>query len=303
MAILKKILIGLLAIALVAGLGFFGYLKYTGIWNIIFPSTHHDTKPPSITDPISSPAILVFSKTNQFRHRESIAAGLVHFEALAKERDWGFYATENGAVFNAEQLALFDTVIFLNATGDMLSNEQELAFQTWMEAGGGWLGVHAAGDGSHKTWDWYMENFIGAPYVAHILDPQFQVAKVVMEDLDHPVNRNIPTTWDHEEEWYSWASSPRETGFNILATVDESTYSPIQRWRGEENDLSMGDHPVVWSNCVGNGRSVYATMGHRAAAFEQEQYATILENALEWTLGVVEDTACAANGDTETAAN
>ena len=300
MAIIKKILIGLLIIVVLIAAGLFGYAKYTGIWNIIFPSTHHDSKPPKITDPIQSPAILVFSKTNQFRHRDSIEGGLIHFEELAQQRGWGFYATENGAVFNAEQLALFDTVLFLNATGDMLSDEQEAAFENWMEAGGGWLGVHAAGDGSHKTWDWYMQNFIGAPYVAHILRPQYQTATVVTEDLDHPVNRKISGTWDHEEEWYSWASSPRETGMNILATVDESTYSPIQNFRGESNDLSMGDHPVVWSNCVGHGRSVYATMGHRPSAFKQPQYQQILVNALEWTLGVVEDTSC-VESNTETA--
>ncbi len=293
MAIIKKILIGLLIIAALIAAGLFGYAKYTGIWNIFFPSTHHDSTPPEISESIQSPAILVFSKTNQFRHRDSIEGGLIHFEELAQQRGWGFYATENGAVFNAEQLALFDTVLFLNATGDMLSDEQEAAFEGWMEAGGGWLGVHAAGDGSHKTWDWYMENFIGVPYVAHILGPQFQTATVVTEDLDHPVNRTIPSIWDHEEEWYSWASSPRETGMNILATVDESTYSPIQNFRGKSNDLSMGDHPVVWSNCVGFGRSVYATMGHRPSAFKQPQYQQILINALEWTLGVVEDTACA----------
>jgi hypothetical protein len=294
MAILKRILVGLLVIAALIALGLFGYAKYTGIWNIFFPSTHHDKKAPTITRDIPRPALLVFSKTNQFRHRESIEGGLIHFEALAKRRGWGFFATENGAVFNTDQLAMFDTVLFLNATGDMLNDTQEQAFQRWMESGGGWLGVHAAGDGSHKTWDWYMENFIGAPYVAHILGPQFQTATVVTEDQSHPVNRGIPSTWEHEEEWYSWASSPRETGFNILATVDESTYSPIQNWRGESNDLSMGDHPVVWSNCVGTGRSVYATMGHRASAFKQPQYQQILENALEWTLGVIADPRCSA---------
>jgi type 1 glutamine amidotransferase len=300
MAILKRILVGLLVIAALIALGLFGYAKYTGIWNIFFPSTHHDTKAPTITQDIPRPALLVFSKTNQFRHRESIEGGLIHFEALAKRRGWGFYATENGAVFNTDQLAMFDTVLFLNATGDMLSDTQEQAFQRWMESGGGWLGVHAAGDGSHKTWDWYMENFIGAPYVAHILGPQFQTATVVTEDQSHPVNRGIPSTWEHEEEWYSWASSPRETGFNILATVDENTYSPIQNWRGESNDLSMGDHPVVWSNCVGTGRSVYATMGHRASAFQQPQYQQILENALEWTLGVIADPRCSAPDATAT---
>ena len=51
---------------------------------------------------------------------------------------------------------------------------------------------------------------------------------------------------------------------------------------GTEQDLRMGDHPVIWSNCIGNGRSVYATMGHKAEAFEQPQVKRVLENSINW---------------------
>ncbi len=51
---------------------------------------------------------------------------------------------------------------------------------------------------------------------------------------------------------------------------------------GEERDLSMGDHPVAWSNCVGDGRSVYLAMGHRAEAFEQPQVRKLIANSLAW---------------------
>ncbi len=51
---------------------------------------------------------------------------------------------------------------------------------------------------------------------------------------------------------------------------------------GKSRDLRMGDHPVVWTNCVGDGRSIYAAMGHRAEAFEQPQVHALLENALVW---------------------
>ena len=96
--------------------------------------------------------------------------------------------------------------------------------------------------------------------------------------------REIPLTWDHVEEWYSWVSSPRERGFNILATVDEESYSPIQKFLGQERDLHMGDHPIVWSNCVGVGRSVYAAMGHKAEAFVKPEFRQILENSLHWMM-------------------
>jgi type 1 glutamine amidotransferase len=106
----------------------------------------------------------------------------------------------------------------------------------------------------------------------------------VLENHDHPVLRGLPDIWQHEEEWYSWEKSPRAEGFTILATIDEDSYSPVQKFMGEERDLHMGDHPVVWTNCIGEGRSVYTAMGHKAEAFEQSQVLLLIENALTWLI-------------------
>ena len=116
------------------------------------------------------------------------------------------------------------------------------------------------------------------------MNPQFQRATVVLENHDHPVLRGLPDIWQHEEEWYSWEKSPRAEGFTILATIDEDSYSPVQKFMGEERDLHMGDHPVVWTNCIGEGRSVYTAMGHKAEAFEQSQVRLLIENALTWLI-------------------
>ena len=256
-----------------------------GAWNLVFPSHSHDTVAPVIPSGLAAPAVLVFSKTNSFRHVEGIAGGAKALAAIARNRKWGMFHTENGAVFNATDLARFSVVVFLNASGDMLNSEQELALQNWVEAGGGWLGIHAAGDRSHEGWQWYRDNFIGADFTAHIMGPQFQRATVVLENHLHPVLRGLPDIWQHEEEWYSWEQSPRAENFTILAVLDEDSYTPVQRFMGNQRDLSMGDHPVLWSNCIGNGRSVYAAMGHRAEAFAQPQVNQGLDNALQWLMG------------------
>jgi type 1 glutamine amidotransferase len=120
------------------------------------------------------------------------------------------------------------------------------------------------------------------------MGPQFQTADVVVEHHQHPVMGGLPNIWQHEEEWYSWEESPRAEGFNILATIDEDSYSPVQNFMGNTRDLRMGDHPVVWSNCVGKGRTVYAAMGHKAEAFEQAQFRKVIANALEWLIDAPE---------------
>lgn len=279
---LIKIVKIILALVLVLfGLGLFG-VWYIGAWNLVFPSQAHELEPPKLPAELTSRSILVFSKTNSFRHKDGIAGGTKAIKAIAAQNNWSYFFTENGAVFNARDLALFDTVVFLNATGDLLNAQQEMDFQNWLENGGGWLGLHAAGDSSHAGWQWYRENFIGADFTAHTMGPQFQTATVMMENQRHPVASDIPDQWSHEEEWYSWEESPRVEGFTILATLDEKSYSPVQNFMGMHNDLSMGDHPVVWTNCIGSGRSVYAAMGHNAQAFEQPQVRQLIVNALSW---------------------
>ncbi|MAT91615.1 MAG: glycosyl hydrolase [Halioglobus sp.] len=253
-----------------------------GAWNLLFPNHSHDTVAPELPADLASPAVLLFSKTNGFRHKDGIEGGARAIQAMADKHGWGLFNTENGAVFNRDDLARFDVVVFNNASGDMLDAGQEQAFQAWLEGGGAWLGIHAAGDDSHSGWQWYRDNLIGADFTAHIMGPQFQRATVVLENQAHPALRDLPDLWQHEEEWYSWERSPRAEGFIILATLDEESYNPVQKlWRSEV-DLRMGDHPVVWANCVGAGRTLYTAMGHRAQAFEQPQVRRLLENALLW---------------------
>jgi len=283
---LTGILLVLLAAALVV-------IWRVGAWNIVFPDRSHDSVPPALPANMAEPALLVFSKTNAFRHREGIAGGARVLEAIAGERGWGLFHTENGAVFNTGDLARFRVVVFLNASGDMLDPGQEAAFQTWLESGGNWLGIHSAGDSSHSEWQWYRDNLIGADFTAHIMGPQFQTATLVLENRKHPALRDLPDSWEHEEEWYSWERSPRTEGFAVLATIDEDSYNPVQKILGSERDLRMGDHPVVWANCVGAGRTLYITMGHRGDAFEQPWNRRLLENALVWLTGPPTEVGCA----------
>lgn len=275
--IVALLVVGFVAVSLVV-------IWRVGAWNLVFPNHQHDTVAPALPSDLGSGAVLVFSKTNGFRHTDGIAGGKAALEAISAQQQWSMFHTENGAVFNAADLERFDAVVFLNASGDMLNEAQEAAFQSWLEAGGGWLGIHAAGDSSHAGWQWYRDNLIGADFTAHIMGPQFQRANVVLENHGHPVLQGLPDIWQHEEEWYSWARSPRAEGFTILSTLDEDSYTPVQKMWGSEVDLRMGDHPVVWSNCVGQGKTAYAAMGHKGEAFEQPQVRQLIVNSLAWLL-------------------
>ncbi|MBX2818468.1 MAG: ThuA domain-containing protein [Rhodothermaceae bacterium] len=286
---ITKSIIGILACIGVLVSGLLVGACNVGAWNLIFPSNHHEAVPPEVPEDLTQPAVLVFSKTNSFRHISGIKAGNAFFNTLAEEQGLGIFHTENSAVFNPEDLDGFSVVIFNNVTGDVLSNSQEMAFQQWLEAGGGWLGLHGAGDDSHSDWSWYVETLIGAAFIAHIMGPQFQEATVLVDDTSHVAMQTLPPRWEHNEEWYSWDESVRDKGFNVLLSVDEGTYNPHYKFLFSRKDLRMGDHPVVWNRCVGTGRSLYSAMGHRGDAYDSDEYQKLLNGAMKWLL---DETAC-----------
>ena len=199
---------------------------------------------------------------------------------MAKDKGWGYFPTENGAAFNPEILSRFDVVVFNNASGDLFSAPQQAALQSFIENGGGFVGLHAAGDSSHEGWPWYQNELIGAKFTMHTLSPQFQQATVNLDDKAHPVSAGLPAAWQRTEEWYSFEKSPRGKGYGVIATVDEKTYKPVGPLG---KDLRMGaDHPVAWWHCQGKGRTLYTAFGHRAEAFAEPETKTLLANAVEW---------------------
>jgi len=264
-------------------------LALTGcdVLRVFFPKHELETEPPELPADLKSPALLVFTKTNGFRHTEAIPAGVALIEEIAKRRGWSVFHTESGAVFNEQQLAKFQATVWHQVSGDVLTAEQRAALQRWIEGGGGWVGIHGAGGDREYAWEWYVHDLVGAQFIGHTMGPQFQTATWVTENPLHPATKQLPEKWQHEEEIYSFAESPRErAGYLVLVSVDERTYSPLEKILWNERDLRMkdGDHPMVWHHCVERGRAFYSALGHQAKSYEEPEMRLLLEGALAWAL-------------------
>ncbi len=271
---LIRILLFVLALVILAAAYAYYQMRSRGFWRL--PS--YETEPPAIPQLDGKPSVLVFSKTGAFIHKEAIPAAEAMFRKLADEHGWALFITENGAVYNPRDLAKFDVVVWNNSTGDLLNTEQQQALKDYLTNGGGWVGIHGAGDSS-STWAWQNDVLIGAHFIGHPMDPQFQEARVVIEAPDDPVMQHLGTEWSRTDEWYSYAESPRKKGKTILATLDESTYSP--KFFGK--DIRMGaDHPIVWKQCIGSGRALYSAMGHTAESYSEPRFVEMMEQAVLW---------------------
>ncbi len=220
-----------------------------------------------IDEELEPPRILVFSKTSGYRH-SSITSGLVMLQDIADRQGWGIDFSENGSDFTESNLNRYNSVVWLSTTGDVLDEQQQAAFQHYVENGGGYLGIHAAAD-TEYDWPWY-QNLVGAHFASH---PEVQSASITVENPHHSSTQHLPQSWNHTDEWYFFDRNPRMT-VDILLTVDETTYDP-----GTDK---MGDHPIAWKHQVGKGRAFYTALGHTAESYAETLFIEHIEGALAW---------------------
>lgn len=222
---------------------------------------------PGFQKPINPQRILVFTKTAGFRH-DSIPAGRNMLQKLAQEQGWELELTEDAGAFTRENLARFSAVVWLSTTGDLLNAQQKAAFESYIDNGGGYLGIHAAAD-TEYNWPWYGE-LVGAYFHSH---PHNQSAVIQIENRNHPATRHLDTSWRHFDEWYNFQSNPRSQ-VEVLMSLDESSYAP--------GAGAMGDHPIAWYQRVGAGRAFYTGLGHTIEAYSNPNFVQHIKGALIW---------------------
>lgn len=229
------------------------------------------SKVPAVAECADSlPRVLVFSRTMGFRHL-SIPDGIGAIRELGTGR-WCVDATEDPAVFTAENLRRYRAVVFLSTTGNVLDDAQQKAFEDYFRAGNGWVGIHAAADTEYE-WPWYGK-LVGAWFKGH---PRNQQATVNVEDRTHRSTAMLPAEWKRLDEWYSFRSNPR-SDVHVLASLDEKSYDPEK--------VPMGDHPIAWCHEFDGGRAWYTALGHTKESYSEKLFLEHVREGIEWAAGI-----------------
>lgn len=218
----------------------------------------------------SNPAkILVFSKTAGFRHA-SIEDGKTAILKLGKLNGFWVDTTENAATFSDNKLREYAAIVFLSTTGDVLNNKQQDAFERYIKAGGGFVGIHAATD-TEFDWPWYGK-LVGAYFVNH---PKVQEAKFIIKDKKHPSTSFFrDSVWLHRDELYNFKSLNPD--IKVLISVDETSY------QGGSNGAF---HPFSWYHNYDGGRSFYTSMGHTKECWTDHQFLAHLTGGIKYAIG------------------
>ncbi|MFF4244931.1 ThuA domain-containing protein [Streptomyces sp. NPDC001822] len=226
---------------------------------------------PASAAPAADPAykVLVFSKTAGFRH-DSIPAGIQTIRDLGASNNFTVTATEDSNTFTTANLAGFKAVVFLSTTGDVLNTTQQSALQSYVDGGGGYLGIHAAADTEYE-WPQYQQ-LVGAWFKSH---PAIQQATVRTEDRANPATSHLGQTWSRTDEWYNYRTNPRPD-VRVLQSLDEGSYNG-----GEMS----GDHPITWCHPQGSGRSFYTGLGHTQESYADPAFRSLLLGGIRYAAG------------------
>lgn len=214
------------------------------------------------------PKILVFSKTAGFYHN-SIPNGMAAIQKLGVENGFEVDTTTNAAMFTEDTLRQYSAVVFLNTNGNVLNKYQEADFERYIQAGGGYMGIHSAA-ASEYEWGWYGR-LVGGYFLDH---PKVQEAVLHVEDSTHASTEFLLDPWKRTDEWYSFDNFNKEV--NVLLTIDEDSY---------EGGTSMGYHPMAWYHEYDGGRAFYTALGHTKESFTEDLYLDHILAGIEYAIG------------------
>lgn len=212
--------------------------------------------------------VLVFSKTAGFHHN-SIPVGIEAIRKIGAANGFAVDTTTNAALFTRENLTPYKALVFLSTTGDLLDATQEGALQSYVESGGGLIGVHAATDAEYN-WPWYGKT-MGGYFESH---PKQQQAKLVVADASHPATRDLPKEWIRFDEWYNFKNLNPDV--HVLLLLDENSY---------EGGKNGTNHPAAWWQDVGRGRVFYTALGHTDESYSEPLF---LQHLTGGILSVIE---------------
>lgn len=214
--------------------------------------------------------LLVFSKTEGFRH-QSIGAGQTAIKKMAAEKGFSVEFTEDASQFNEKNLEKFQAVIFLNTTGNIFNEDQQGSFERYIQAGGGWVGIHSATDTEYQ-WPWY-NRLAGAWFLDHPMPNNVQNGRFYVTERN-AMTAGMPDSFERKDEFYSFKSIQKD--IHTVVKIDESTY------QGGNNGK---DHPISWYHEFDGGRAFYTAMGHTDETYSEPLFLNHLYAGIQYATG------------------
>lgn len=175
-------------------------------------------------------------------------------------------------LYSAEAARAYDVLVFYDMNQQIDAEQQANLMRTIKADGKGLVSLHHS-IANYQAWPEYHA-MTGARYY--------------LEDTVIDGKKHLKSTYEHDQQLTVRivdANDPVTKGVTDFPIIDE-VYAGFDV-AGDVKPLLKVEHPksgplIGWSKEVGKGRLVYIQLGHGPTAYNNENYRTLVRNAIIW---------------------
>ncbi|MES2005400.1 MAG: ThuA domain-containing protein [Bacteroidota bacterium] len=221
--------------------------------------------------------VLVYTKNGKGYVHDNIASAVASIKEMGTANGFSVEVSDDAAVFTEANLKKYNFLIFTSTNNDVFdTDEQRVAFRRYIEAGGGFVGVHSV-TGTERNWKWFKQ-MIGETFSWHAKGQKFRLKNI---DPTHPSMQGVPAEWEREDECYF--GKELYPGMKVLMVHDLSSLQTDQADLIEKNKGSFADfYPAVWYQQFEGGNIWITTLGHSKESYQEPVYKNHLLQGLKF---------------------
>lgn len=225
--------------------------------------------------------VLVYTKNGEGFVHDNIPSAVLSLQKLGIEHQFKVDISDDPSVFTEENLKQYTMLIFPSTNNDVFdTNEQRLAFRRYIQAGGGFVGIHSV-TGTERNWRWFKQ-MLGGSFSWHAPNQTFttQIIKP-----DHPSMRGLPKVWERKDECYF--TKEIYPGIQVLIAHDISSLNNKEEEKIKEFSKHFGNlYPAVWYQHFDGGNIWLTTFGHDKESYQDPLFIRHVLQGIEHVAGL-----------------
>ncbi|MCX6331564.1 MAG: ThuA domain-containing protein [Bacteroidetes bacterium] len=238
------------------------FLSFIFLFNTAFAKD-----PTTPKDKLEGSQVLVYTKNGTGYIHDNIASAVLCIQQLGKKHHFKVDVSDDPSIFNQANLKKYQVLIFTSTNNDVFDNdEQRVAFRRYIEAGGGFVGVHSV-TGTERNWTWF-KMMIGETFLWHAAYQKFSIKNM---EPTHPSMKGVPALWTKEDECYF--GKELYPGIKVLMAHDLSTLHENKIEEITKNAGSYANYyPAVWYQNFEGGHIWITALGHAKENYNEPTF-------------------------------
>ncbi len=218
-------------------------------------------------DKLKNSKVLVYTKNGKGYVHDNIASAVASIKEMGVENHFSVDVSDDPSVFTEANLKNYQFLIFTSTNNDVFDTDnQRVQFRRYIEAGGGFVGVHSV-TGTERNWTWF-KMMLGETFSWHATFQKFSIKKL---DNTHPSMQGVPAIWEREDECYF--GKELYPGIKVLMAHQLSSLNPSQTDLIQKNAGSYANYfPAVWYQQFDGGNIWVTALGHSKESYQDPVY-------------------------------